>query len=332
MGKEYSFKFPFEKCWGANVVIYGAGQVGREYIEQIQLRRGIGCNLLYIADKDYESIRRIEGVEVCPPERLRNVSEYDFVLIASWWFADEMYAALNRLRVPSAKVVTAFPLGSKPFASHGEDVAVYIIFKLLGKDKFTYIDIGANDPYNGSNTAYLYMRGCRGICVEANPDLIGNLKEERPEDIVLNAGVAPEAGVLPYYMFRTHTFNTFSPKLAERAEQRSPLLEVRNIPVVPLTEIIDQHNDGMFPDFLQIDIEGFDHDVLESCDFSASSPMVICTEVDGVDMRRTSEMLDAKGFVPVHRSLRDVIFLRKDIKDEYPRMATLEERRHGQYL
>ena len=325
MDKAYSFRFPLEKCGegGTTIVIYGAGQVGREYISQIKERQTDLIKILYVADKSYASFSCLDGIEVCSPERLRVVDEYDFVIIASWWFADEMLVKLKRMKVPSTKIIIAFPVGNKPYASHGEDIAIYTIFKFLGKEKFSYIDIGANDPYNGSNTAYLYAHGCHGICVEANPDLIENLKQERPEDIVINVGVSAKAGILPYYMFRTHTFNTFSEKLAEVAQQRSPLQEVRNISVVTLTEIIEKYSNGMFPDFLQIDIEGFDYEVLDSCDFENNSPIAICTEIDGIDMRRTTEMLDIKGYFPFHRTMRDVIYLRKDVKELYPLMTVL---------
>jgi len=325
MDESYAFRFPFDKCGedGATIVIYGAGQVGREYVSQIRDRQSASINILYIADRTYEAFPCLDGIEVCSPERLRAADEYDFVVIASWWFADEMLVTLRRLRVPSTKIIITFPLGNKPFASHGEDVAIYMFFKFLGKTKFSYIDIGANDPYNGSNTAYLYAHGCHGICVEANPDLIEDLKQARPEDIVINVGVAAKAGLLPYYMFRTHTFNTFSEKLAEVAKRRSPLQEVRHIPVVTLTEIIEKYSDGVYPDFLQIDIEGFDYEVLDSCDFTNNSPIAICTEINGFHMRRTIEMLDIKGYFPFHRTISNMIYIRKDVKEMYPLMSAL---------
>jgi FkbM family methyltransferase len=198
-----------------------------------------------------------------------------------------------------------------------------MVFRFLGKETFSYIDIGANDPYNGSNTAYLYAHGCRGICIEPNPDLIASLKQERPEDIVLNVGVAPQSGKLPYYMFQSNVFNTFSEAISKVAEKRCRLKEIREVSVTTLDEIIRQHSQGIYPDFLQVDIEGLDYDVLKSCDFTHSSPTVICTELDGMDMRKTTEMLDVKGYFPFHRSMRDMIYIRKDVKDKYPDIALL---------
>jgi FkbM family methyltransferase len=314
MGNAYSFKFPFEKCRGANVVIYGAGQVGREYVEQIQLQREMGCKLLYIVDKGHESIRELEGVEVCPPEKLQLDDGYDFVVIASCLYADSMYITLNSLKVPSEKVVTVFPAGKNRFASWGEDVVIQTIFKLLGKEKFSYIDVGANDPYRASNTAYLYTNGCRGACVEANIDLIDELKRERPEDIVLNVGVAPEAGMMTYYMFENNIYNTLSDVIA--AQSTSALVGTRCVPVVTLDSIIEEHFGGVYPEFLQIDVEGLDYDILNTCDFGENPPLVICAEAGEWNMDAMNRMLEVKGFCPFHQTPANIIYLQNGIREK----------------
>lgn len=53
----------------------------------------------------------------------------------------------------------------------------------MGIKKPSYIDIGAHHPYEISNTAIFYMNGCRGVNVEANPNLIDEFYKERPDDI-----------------------------------------------------------------------------------------------------------------------------------------------------
>src|SRR4051812_41063504 len=56
------------------------------------------------------------------------------------------------------------------YAQQGEDLAVASIFGLLGVGRPTYLDVGAGDPVEGSNTYLFYERGCRGVLVEPNPD------------------------------------------------------------------------------------------------------------------------------------------------------------------
>src|SRR5437763_16778861 len=61
--------------------------------------------------------------------------------------------------------------GGRTYAQFGEDLIFLNIFALLGINTPSYIDVGAHHPVNISNTALLYERGCRGIKIDANPDL-----------------------------------------------------------------------------------------------------------------------------------------------------------------
>jgi len=58
--------------------------------------------------------------------------------------------------------------GGRTYAQHGDDLAVLNIFKRLGIEKPSYLDVGAYHPFDLSNTALLYERGSRGIVVEPN--------------------------------------------------------------------------------------------------------------------------------------------------------------------
>jgi FkbM family methyltransferase len=307
---KYTSLFPFEKVpKGSAIVIYGAGFIGREYLAQVQEEK---CyELLYMVDKDHEKIRSLKGVDVLEPQKLLCGANYDFVVIASKSYLYSIYEDLKKLGVPESKVIMTGSGEHKSYAHCHEDYIVYTIFKLLGKERFSYIDIGANDPYTNNNTAYLYMRGCRGINVEANPSLIDRLKQERPEDIVVNCGVGVERGVFPYYAFESHGHNTFSREMAEARQSVEKTFDIMQIPVVTLQEIIDQYADGIWPDYLSIDIEGLDYEVLNSCDFSSGSPIVICVEMnrDAESMKRFEE----KGFTLFHITYFNMIYVRSDI-------------------
>jgi hypothetical protein len=58
--------------------------------------------------------------------------------------------------------------GGRTYAQHGDDLAVLNIFKRLGIERPSYLDVGAYHPFDLSNTALLYERGSRGINVEPN--------------------------------------------------------------------------------------------------------------------------------------------------------------------
>ena len=62
--------------------------------------------------------------------------------------------------------------GPLTYAQFGEDLILANAFALRGIEKPSFLDIGAHHPVHCSNTALLYARGARGVCVEANPNLI----------------------------------------------------------------------------------------------------------------------------------------------------------------
>jgi len=83
------------------------------------------------------------------------------------------------------------------------------IFFLRGISKPTYIDIGANHPFYLSNTALFYEKGCRGINIEANPDLIKEFKLRRPADININVGVGEKEDAMDFFVMEDNTLSSF---------------------------------------------------------------------------------------------------------------------------
>ena len=212
------------------------------------------------------------------------------------------------------------PFGAVSYAQFGEDLLLLNLFSALGIDRPSYLDVGAHHPVNCSNTALLYSRGSRGVCIEANPNLVPAFAEMRPADLTLNIGCSAQAGTLDFYMIdHASGRNTFDRGTAEAfvaAHPQFSIREVRQIPVLPLDEIVARHCGGRWPDFLSLDVEGLDFAVLEASRLtSAEGPKVICVEaLAGNDTDSTSaiqRLLAARGFVPAARTVANIIFCRR---------------------
>ncbi|MGH7047003.1 MAG: FkbM family methyltransferase [Stellaceae bacterium] len=206
--------------------------------------------------------------------------------------------------------------GPVTYAQFGEDLILLNIFSKLKIARPSYLDVGAHHPVNCSNTALLYARGSRGVCVEANPNLIKAFTEMRPEDVVLNIGVGSAAGMLDFHMIDALSGrNTFDRATAEAFVKTNPqfsIREVRKIPVLALDEIVARYCNGHWPDLLSVDIEGFDYEVLRASSLSlAKGPKVICVEaISGDDRNRGSELeglLATRGYAPVGRTCSNVL-------------------------
>ena len=165
------------------------------------------------------------------------------------------------------------------FSQCGEDLIVDYVFMLRGISRPSYMDIGAHHPYSLSNSALLYERGCRGINIEANPQLISSFHRYRPEDINLNIGIGEQEGQLDFYVMEDNTLSTFSRQERDRMEaagkRQKAVIPVR---IRTVSAVLSESFGGLFPDFLSIDAEGMDLAILRSIRFDRNWPKIICVE------------------------------------------------------
>ena len=86
-----------------------------------------------------------------------------------------------------------------------------------------------------------------------------------------------------------------------------------------IQEILDKHFTGKFPDFLTLDAEGMDYEILKTIDFKNNSPKVICVEAAeyspfGIGERR-NELIDflvKNNYYEYANTNLNAIMVRKD--------------------
>ncbi len=174
------------------------------------------------------------------------------------------------------------------YSQSGEDI---VSSKLLTKEKGYFVDVGANHPFRYSNTYLLYKRGWHGLNIDPYAKAIDYFKRARPRDMSVVLGVASTETSLPYYQFADPAFNTFSPDAAADARRRSWLKELPTslIPVRPLADILEEYVPVETPiDFLNVDTEGYDLEVLRSNDWQRFAPQVIAVEDHTFDVNNPS--------------------------------------------
>jgi FkbM family methyltransferase len=182
----------------------------------------------------------------------------------------------------------------KSYSQCGEDLIVdFVLSGCMNLPRITYLDIGAHHPVSLSNTYLFYQNGSQGVCVEPDPQLFAEIKRVRPRDICLNAG----AGVAlkteaEFYRMTTPTLNTFSKEEAERYQAfgNQRIEEVLRIPLLPVNTIIEE-NFTSPPNFVSLDVEGLDFDILRAFDFSRFRPQVFCVETLTYTENKTEEKL-----------------------------------------
>jgi FkbM family methyltransferase len=214
------------------------------------------------------------------------------------------------------KVITLLRASRPIFSQFGEDLAIATL--LRPQSKGTYVDVGANHPFNGSNTAYLYMLGWSGLAIEPNPAFSREYKKARPRDKFLTAGVAESNSELTYYEFQYDKLNTFSSARAEQlSNEGNPPVRERKIPCSPLSTLIAEHMPERHVDLLSVDCEGLDLQVLKSARLDQLRPSALLVEDfmqyvayrDGIAAGEFDEYLRSMEYSPIFQCAWSSIYV-----------------------
>ena len=141
-----------------------------------------------------------------------------------------------------------------------------------------YIDVGAGHPVADNVSCWFYQRGWRGIVVEPQPELAALYAQLRPRDTVVQALVGRTNGERDFFVVeRLHGFSTTIERHAQNAQALGVGYRSLRLPVVTLASLCEAQGVGEI-DFLKIDVEGAEPDVLAGGDFKRFRPKVIVAE------------------------------------------------------
>lgn len=207
------------------------------------------------------------------------------------------------------------------FAQEGEDIILDNLFE--GKTDGFYIDVGAYHPQKLSNTYYFYLRGWTGINIDAMPDSMKKFNDLRPKDINLEIPISKLPSSLTYYKFDESALNGFSPSLSEQRDIQTKykIMGQTQLMTKTLAEILDESlPKNQKIDFLSIDVEGLDYEVLQSNNWEKYRPQVILVEdleiedIAKINDSKIFAFLIEKGYMLISKTLRTLIFRLKGVE------------------
>ena len=204
---------------------------------------------------------------------------------------------------------------NKSYSQEGEDM---IMKRLVGekRDGF-YVDIGAHHPRRFSNTQNYYEIGWRGINVDAMPGAMEPFIKLRPRDINVQAAVGKK-GKLTFYIYDEPAINTFDKKLVEkRKKQKAPfgVVKEQKISIIPLAQLLDKYMPRkQIIDFMSIDVEGKDYEVLTTNNWSKYRPKFILVECHSTSIKDLFtdpkiKYLEKLGYEMVAKSVNTVALM-----------------------
>jgi FkbM family methyltransferase len=182
-----------------------------------------------------------------------------------------------------------------------------------------YIDIGAYDPVRFSNTMRFYRRGWSGINIEPDYTQFQKIKSVRTRDITLNIGISPKNKTLVYWEINPNTLSTFLSVQAKAYEKEGfRIIRQIRVPVSRLFKVIKKYAHSKPIDFLSVDVEGFELDVLKSNNWGKYRPKVLCIELSfcssdtQADIRRKKSLIrfiESKGYIYVTKTATNYIYV-----------------------
>lgn len=207
----------------------------------------------------------------------------------------------------------------KSYSQEGEDMILRRFFE--NKEVGFYIDVGAHHPKRFSNTYYFYKQGWKGINIDAMPGSMTAFKKIRSRDTNIESGVNDQARHLTFYEFNEPALNGFSKELSilrDNSENyyitKSYLLKTTTLDEVLRREFV---NSIPIIDFLTIDAEDLDFNVIKSISLEKYRPKLILIEIVSNNFFKVlgddvTLYLKSNNYIIYAKTLNTVFFIDND--------------------
>ena len=198
----------------------------------------------------------------------------------------------------------------------GQDLAV-LKFYNQKRDGF-FIEIGASDGIKLSNTYLLEKKyNWKGICVEPVPQNYKNLIINRQNSICSDNAVFSVSNLTVNFDI-ANNFNLLSGISAnidrhkKRVDINKSTIQVKTISLV---DLLDNNNAPKFIEYLSLDTEGSEYEILKTFNFDKYIFGLIDVEHNSMEPRRTQikELLLSNGYIYLGPNSFDDMYKHKSV-------------------
>ena len=203
-------------------------------------------------------------------------------------------------------------LPKKQYSCFGEDLFIKDFFE--NDNEGYYVDVGSYHPFFWNNTYLLYKKKWNGVNIDANPLSTELFNIARKDDYNFNVAVTNQNKnkIKLFYRRKMNVLNTTDENFAKRNFPNG--YESRDIECLSLNNILEKTRfKNKIIDFLNVDVENTEKDVLESLNFDIYKPKLICVEIheenkESFKNNPTFKFLDEKGYKIVWKKEYSYIF------------------------
>jgi len=201
------------------------------------------------------------------------------------------------------------------YKNHSQNNEQEIIFDYFGDFVGAFLDVGANDGRTLSNTLALIEKGWSGDLIEPSPKAFERLITEHDGNIRLalhNVAIATYDGEIEFNesgeLLGQGDVGLVSSVKQEEMDRWKPMNMQFEKMKVPCRTFKTFMKGSMYKqyDFLSLDIEGMELEVLPQIDFSELGIRLACIEYNGKGKEKYEEIM--KGFKIIHQNAENLIF------------------------
>jgi len=192
------------------------------------------------------------------------------------------------------------PVLSMAKSQLGQDLNVLKFYNGLKKGYF--IEVGANDGITLSNTYFLEkMYDWTGLCIEPVPDNYNKLVSCRPNSICCDKAVYNVSGLILEFNIANDDdlLSGISAHLDSHKKDVDMNKTTIKVTTISLTDLLDTYKAPKFIEYLSLDTEGSEYEILKSFNFEKYRFGLLDVEHNYIEPRRTQmrELLISKGYV-----------------------------------
>jgi FkbM family methyltransferase len=161
-----------------------------------------------------------------------------------------------------------------------------------------FVDVGAADPQFGSQSWHLEQAGWSGLVVEPRPDMAEKLRRNRRATVYEVACSAPHNVARSMTLHLRGGYSSLNERLVIAGLKPQGIVEVR---IRTLDDLLTEAKAPTPIDFVSIDVEGHEIEVLDGFDLDYWRPRLILIE-DHVLNLRLHRLLQKRGYKWVRRT------------------------------
>ena len=161
-----------------------------------------------------------------------------------------------------------------------------------------YIDVGCQHPVMNNNTYLLYKKGWNGINIDLDKKNIDLFNFYRKRDLNLNFAISSQEGERDLFFYHDKSaINTVEKSVANY--QRAQVKEIKKVKTKTLNSIIENSKfNNLTIDFVSIDVEGHELDVIKGFDLKKYKPKVVIIEFLDLSLKKLEiKNLNIKNFL-----------------------------------